>query len=427
MASPPLRWSRRLPWEHPANRLTRAVEERRVRGLPVLDLTETNPTRTGIPYPAEELAEILRRSADPAYEPHPRGSLAARVALAASLSCSPDDLVLTASTSESYSFLFKLFGDPGDEVLTAAPSYPLLDSLAALEGLTLSHFHLSPGRRFALDVERIELALTPRTRVLALVHPGNPTGAFLSTAEQTAVSELCAARGLPVISDEVFADYPLGDVNPHPISGEALSFSLGGLSKSAGLPSWKLGWIRVGGPADLRRRAVAALEMVADSYLSVSTPVQRALPALLEIAPRIRSAILERIRGNLETLKSLPGLLEPAGGWSAVVRFGLPQPDEELALEILERTGVLVHPGYFFDFETDDFLVLSLLPEPARFAEGIERLAERLTPCPLRRTRSPPRARLRPPPSRGGGSCRARRRGRPTTIRTGRSGRRRRA
>lgn len=379
MASPPLRWSRRLPWEHPTNRLTRAVEERRARGLPVLDLTETNPTRVGIPYPEEELAEILRRSADPAYEPHPRGSLAAREALAAFLSCSPDDLVLTASTSESYSFLFKLFGDPGDEVLTTAPSYPLLDSLAALEGLSLSHVHLSPGRRFALDVERVELSITPRTRLVALIHPGNPTGAFLSAAEQAGISDLCASRGLPLISDEVFADYPLAD-GPRggpmaAVSGEALSFSLGGLSKSAGLPSWKLGWIRVGGPSGLRRRAVEALEMVADSYLSVGTPVQRALPDILELAPRIRSAILERVRGNLQTLRSLPGLLEPAGGWSAVLRFGLPQADEEVALEILERTGVLVHPGYFFDFETDDFLVLSLLPEPARFAEGVRALS----------------------------------------------------
>jgi aspartate/methionine/tyrosine aminotransferase len=381
VASPPLRWSHRLPWEHPTNRLTRAVEERKERGLPILDLTETNPTRVGIPYPEEELAELLRRGAAVAYEPHPRGSLAAREALASSLSCSPDDLILTASTSESYSFLFKLFGDPGEEVLTTAPSYPLLDSLAALEGLSLSHVHLAPGRRFALDVERVELSLTPRTRLLALVHPGNPTGAFLSAEEQAAVSELCASRGLPLISDEVFADYPLSEgpqAGPTAAaSGEALSFSLGGLSKSAGLPSWKLGWIRVGGPAGLRRQAVEALEMVADSYLSVGTPVQRALPGVLELAPRIRSAILGRIRSNLEILRSVKTeLLEPAGGWSAVLRFSLPQSDEELALEILERTGVLVHPGYFFDFATDDFLVLSLLPEPARFAEGVRLLAD---------------------------------------------------
>lgn len=393
MTSPPIRWSRRLPWEQPTNRLTLAVEERKARGLPLLDLTETNPTRVGIPYPEEELAEILRRGAGPVYEPHPRGALAAREALAASLSTpgdtvSPDDLVLTSSTSESYSFLFKLFGDPGDEVLTAAPSYPLLDSLAALEGLALSHVHLAPGRRFALDVERMELSLTPRTRLLALVHPGNPAGAYLSAPEQAAISDLCASQGLPLISDEVFADYPLaeddlrGRAGPTAAaSGEALSFSLGGLSKSAGLPSWKLGWIRAGGPAGLRRRAVEALEMIADSYLSVGTPVQRALPGVLELAPRIRSAILGRIRGNLEILRDVfrdakkTELLEPSGGWSAVLRFGLPQSDEDLALEILDSAGVLVHPGYFFDFATDDFLVLSLLPEPGRFAEGVRRLA----------------------------------------------------
>jgi alanine-synthesizing transaminase len=389
VSAAPLRWSRRLPWEHPANRLTRAVEERRARGLPVIDLTETNPTRVGLPYPEEELAELLRRAAGPVYEPHPRGLPAAREALAAALSTpgdpvSPDDLVLTASTSESYSYLFKLFGDPGDEVLTAAPSYPLLDSLAALEGLELSHVHLSPGRRFALDPERVELALTPRTRLLALIHPGNPTGVFLTETEQAAVSTLCAARGLPLISDEVFADYTLEEgpwAGPAAARGEALAFSLGGLSKSAGLPSWKLGWIRVGGPADLRRRTLAALELVADSYLSVGTPVQRALPGVLELAPRIRAAILDRLRVNLAVLsETLAGqseieLLPPAGGWAAILRVCLPRSDEELALEILDRAGVLVHPGYFFDFATDDFLVLSLLPEPGRFAEGVRRLA----------------------------------------------------
>lgn len=374
-----LRWSHRLSWEHPTNRLTQALEERRKRGLPTIDLTESNPTRVGIPYPGEELEELLRRGAAQPYEPHPRGLLAAREALAAALSSSPDDLVLTASTSESYAYLFKLFGEPGDEVLTAAPSYPLLDSLAALESLVLSHFHLSPSRRFALDMERIELALTPRTRLLALVHPGNPTGVFLSETEQSAVAELCSSRGIPLILDEVFADYPLKDgsrAGPA-ASGEALSFSLGGLSKSAGLPSWKLGWIRVRGPASLRRRAIAALELIADSYLSVGTPVQAALPGVLELAPRIRSLILARLRENLEILRGLSRieLFEPAGGWSAVLRFSRPESDEELALEILDGEGVLVHPGYFFDFATDDFLVLSLLPETERFAEGIRRIA----------------------------------------------------
>jgi alanine-synthesizing transaminase len=385
----PLRLSSRLAWDHPLNRLTRAVEERAARGLPVIDLTETNPTRVGLPYPEEELAELLRRGAAAEYAPHPRGIPEAREALAVALSrpgdpVSADDLVLTASTSESYSYLFKLFGDPGDEVLTAAPSYPLLDSLAALDGLALRHFHRRPGRRFAIDPEAVELALSERTRLLALIHPGNPTGTSLSQAEQEAVAALCASRSLPLISDEVFSDYFLTEdarrAGPAAALGEALSFSLGGLSKSAGLPSWKLGWIRAGGPPDLRRRAVAALELVADSYLSVATPVQRALPGVLAIAPRIRALILERLRGNLSALREgLAGredveLFEPEGGWSAVLRFSRPVSDEELVLEILERAGVLVQPGYFFDFATDDFLVLSLLPEAGRFAEGVRGL-----------------------------------------------------
>jgi len=378
------------------NRLTRAVEERSARGLPTIDLTETNPTRVGIPYPEDELAELLRRGAGSEYRPHPRGIPEAREALAASLSqpgdpVAADDLVLTASTSESYSYLFKLFADPGDEVLTAAPSYPLLDSLAALDALDLRHFHLRPGRRFAVDPEAVELALSPRTRLLALVHPGNPTGRFLSTRELEAMAVLCASRGLPLVSDEVFAEYPLAEppdgtrrAGPAAAAGEALALSLGGLSKGAGLPSWKLGWIRVGGPPALRRRTIAALELVADSYLSVATPAQRALAGVLALAPRIRAAILDRLRGNLAALRAavagLPTveLLAPEGGWSAVLRIAGPTPDEDLVLGLLDRAGVLVHPGYFFDFASEDFLVLSLLPEPARFAEGVRRLVSHL-------------------------------------------------
>lgn len=385
----PLRLSRRLPWDHPLNPLTQAVAERSARGGEVIDLTETNPTRVGLQYPEDELAEVLRRGAIGDYRPHPLGIPEAREALAAALSSpgdavSPEDLVLTASTSESYSYLFKLFADPGDEVLTAAPSYPLLDSLAALESLVLSHFQLSPGRLFALDPETVELALTPRTRLVALVHPGNPTGRFLSQAELEAVASLCASRDLPLISDEVFAEYSFLDdprrAGPAAAGGEALSFSLGGLSKSAGLPSWKLGWMRVGGPPGLRRQALAALELVADSYLSVATPVQRALGGVMEIAPRIQAAIRGRVRENLETLRAVVAghaaaeLLEPEGGWSAVLRVCLPASDEEVVLGLLARTGVLVHPGYFFDFATEDFLVLSLLPEPGLFAEGVRRL-----------------------------------------------------
>jgi alanine-synthesizing transaminase len=383
---PSPRFSRRLPWEHPRNRLTLAREERAARGLPAIDLTVSNPTQVGLPYPEDELAELLRGVGGAEYQPHPRGIPEAREALAAYLSrpaepVSPDDLFLTASTSESYSYLFKLFADPGDEVLIFAPSYPLVDGLAALDSLVLRHVSLSPGRRFAVDAEAVELALTPRTRLLAVVDPGNPTGRFLSASERDALAGLCASRSIPLISDEVFAEYGLAEDS---VRGprETLAFSLGGLSKSAGLPSWKLGWIRVQGPPDLRQRALAALELVADTYLSVATPVQRALAGVLALAPRMQAAILERLRGNLAVLRAtvagVPSLelFEPAGGWSALLRVSLPVGDEDLVLELLEQAGVIVHPGYFFDFATDDFLVLSLLPEPDRFAEGVRRLGD---------------------------------------------------
>lgn len=368
------------------------MAERTAAGLPTIDLTETNPTRVGLEYPEAELAELLGRAGVPDYPPQPLGLPEAREALAAALSrpedpVSPDDLVLTASTSESYSFLFKLFADPGDEVLTVVPSYPLLDSLAALDALELRHIHCAPGRR--LDSDAVDLALTPRTRLLAVVHPGNPLGRYFTEAEQDALAALCAGRGLPLISDEVFADFPLTDIpsglaRAAAAGDEALTFSLGGLSKSAGLPSWKLGWIRIGGPAALRRQTIAALELVADSYLSVATPVQRALPGVLALAPRIRARLLDRLRRNLAVLReALAGhptvhLIEPEGGWSAVLRISLEATDEELALDLLDRAGVRVHPGYFFDFTTDDCLVLSLLPAPEIFAEGVKRLAEQL-------------------------------------------------
>jgi alanine-synthesizing transaminase len=384
-------FSGRLRWAQAANALAAEAAARGARGLATIDLTASNPTLVAIDYPEAELAELLRQSAGGEHPAWALGLPAARAALAAALSrpedpVAPDDLVLTASTSEAYSYLFKLFGDPGDEVLGALPGYPLLEELAPLEGLAVRHFRLE-GRRFALHAGEIERAASARTRLLVLVHPANPTGTFLSRGEQDAVVELCAARGLPWICDEVFADYALGAeaapgrAGPAAAREETLAFSLGGLSKSAGLPGWKLGWIRIGGPAAERRRTVAALERVADAYLSVSTPVQRALPGVLALAPRIRASILERLQRNLSALERavapLPAvdLLRPEAGWSAVLRVPQLVSGEELALGALRRAGVQVYPGYFFDFATDGFLVLSLLPEPEAFAEGVRRLA----------------------------------------------------
>jgi alanine-synthesizing transaminase len=358
-------FSHRARWNAPVNELTLA---RQAHPGPLLDLTETNPTRAGIVYPLEELSEVLGRAARAAYDPEPRGIRSAREALAAHLRCSAEDLILTASTSEAYSFLFKLLTDPGDAILTATPSYPLLEHLASLELVTLLPFPLEFHRRWELH------DVPANGRAIVVVNPNNPTGSFVSAAEQ----ERLASRGLPIVSDEVFLDYPLEGSGVSFVREDALTFTLGGLSKSAGLPHFKLGWIRVSGPG--KAEALDALELIADNFLSVSTPVQVALPALLAIAPRIRAAISARTRANLSFLRdrfaSVPSaqVLPVEGGWSAVIRVPRVMTDEELALTLL-NAGVVIQPGYFFDFETDGYLVVSLLTPEETFSAGADRIA----------------------------------------------------
>lgn len=361
-------FSKRVHWSAPLNRLTLA---RRAHAGPLLDLTESNPTRAGIPYPHDELADALARGARASYDPEPRGLLSAREALAADLQCHPDDLLLTASTSEAYSFLFKLLTDPGDAVLTATPSYPLLDHLASMELVELRTIAMEFHRRWELH----DVPVDARTRAIVVVNPNNPTGSFVSRVEQ----DTLALHRIPIISDEVFLPYPLEGTGTSFVRDDVLTFTLGGLSKSAGLPHFKLGWIRVSGPG--KREALEALELIADNYLSVATPVQVALPELLRLAPRIRSAIAERTRDNLATLRdtfaSIPAVrvLPVEGGWSAVIRFPRMQSDEELALSLLDR-GVVVQPGYFFDFAQEGYVVVSLLTEEHIFAEGVAKIAE---------------------------------------------------
>jgi aspartate/methionine/tyrosine aminotransferase len=364
------RFSRRARSNATVNQLTIA---RRRRGNDLLDLTISNPTRAGIDYPLDELSEAIARGARAPYDPDPLGLRSAREALACELQCDADDLVITASTSEAYSFLFKLLCDPGDAVLTATPSYPLLEHLAALELIELHSFPLEFHRRWEIDRGHIASAIAPRTKAIVVVNPNNPTGSFV--VEQDEI----ASFGLPIISDEVFRAYPL-DAAPAPsiVRDDVLTFALGGLSKGAGLPHYKLGWIRLGGPHDARRDAIAALELIADNFLSVATPVQSALPDLLRIAPRIRAAISERTRANLAALRAAvpPSfeVLPVEGGWSAVLRVPRTQTDEELAIELIEKQGVAVQPGYFFDFESEGYLVLSLLTPRETFDEGVRRI-----------------------------------------------------
>jgi alanine-synthesizing transaminase len=379
-------FSRRTAWDRRANELARRLDLRRRAGRPLLDLTETNPTRAGLLPPGDVLVPLADESAL-RYEPAPLGLPEAREAVAADfhrrgVDVPPDRVVLTASTSEAYAHLFKLLCDPGDAVLVPRPSYPLFDYLASLESVDVAAYPLGYDGRWHLDREGLEAALTSRTRAVVAVNPNNPTGSFLDRAESAFLRECCARRGVALISDEVFADYTFGAPDREAsllAGGDALVFALGGLSKSCGLPQLKLGWMGVGGPAALRDEALARLEIVADTYLSVSTPVQRAAPRLLARLPELQRPIAERVAGNLERLRELVQgspvtLWPPEGGWSAVLRLPATRPEEDWVLAFLEEGDVLVHPGYFFDFPGEAFVVLSLLPVPDTFAAGAERL-----------------------------------------------------
>ena len=368
-------FSRRAHWNAAVNRLTLAKEAHR--GT-LLDLTNANPTKADLPYPLDELAEVMARAARAPYDPQPLGITSAREAVARDLGCDAADIVITASTSEAYSFLFKLLCDSGDAVLTAKPSYPLLEHLAALELIELHYFPLEFHRRWEIDPARVKSAMTEQTRAVVIVNPNNPTGSYVSSIEQDEIAGL----GLPVISDEVFHPFAFGERAPSFVRDDVLTFTLGGLSKSAGLPHYKLGWIRVSGPG--KREAINALELIADNFLSVATPVQAALPELLSIAPRIREAIRTRTSHNLTSLQSMlekhpaARVLPVEGGWSAVIRVPRIDSDEALALRLVEEQGVVIHPGYFFDFETDGHVVVSLLTEGGIFEEGIGRLLSSL-------------------------------------------------
>lgn len=387
-----------MPWSAPTNRLARASARLRESGAALCDLTTSNPTIAGFDYPLRDLERAFGAAATAPYAPHPRGLLAARTALAETLSSSgdvvdPDDLFLTASTSEAYSYLFKLLADAGDEVVTARPAYPLLEHIAALESLSLRHYSLmlhsgsaaeKRQARWSFELSEAAAALTDRARAVVVVHPNNPTGNFLSTSEAHGLIDLCSERQIALISDEVFFDYavaPRFDRAPSLARfGKGLIFSLGGLSKSVGLPHFKLGWIRVGGERALAAEAKSRLELVADSFLSVATPVQIALPSILAALPDMQSQIGSRLSRNLETLRGALAplrslqLLEPEGGWSAVIRVPRLQNDEELALELLEKQHVVVQPGYFYDFESDGFIVVSLLCREDVFTDGVDRL-----------------------------------------------------
>jgi hypothetical protein len=354
-------------------------------------LTQSNPTQVGLPYPPD----VLDSLSDPVsriYRPDPLGTRSARDAVAATyarrgLRVPADRIVLTASTSEAYSLLFKLLCEPGrSHVLTPVPSYPLFDHLTRLDGVESRPYALEYDGTWALGGGELERAWSDGTRAVLAVSPNNPTGSIVRDADAAELVETCAARDAGLIVDEVFWDYPLGDSLPEPKPFDAapcLLFRLGGLSKSAGLPQVKLGWMTVEGPDDLVAEAIDRLELICDTYLSVSTPVQTAAPSLIATGRTIRDRILERVRGNYRELLAraagVPGVtvLQADAGWSAVIRVPAIAGEEQLVLDLLERHAVVIHPGYFFDFAHEAFLVVSLLPEPGEFVRGVDAVLER--------------------------------------------------
>ena len=383
-------FSSRFKWNLEPSRLAEAVAAHKNSDRALLDLTESNPTRAGFAYPSTEILRALTSPQALIYEPHSQGLLSAREVVAdyyrqCGALVRPEQICLSASTSEAYAWLFKLLTDQGDNVLLPQPGYPLFDFLAALEGAELRPYELTwtTAAGWRIDFDSVRQAINDRTRAVIVVSPNNPTGSYLKPDELIRLTELCARHRLALIVDEVFADYALvPEVMRAPAltaDSAALTFVLNGLSKTLALPQMKLGWIVTCGPKELRQPALARLELIADTFLSVNTPVQCALPAWFRLRAEMQAQILDRVRDNYDWLKlavqdSPCRLLPVEAGWSATVEMPRFFPEEEWTLRLLDEESVLVHPGYFFDFHREAFLVLSLLVPSSVFREACGRL-----------------------------------------------------
>jgi alanine-synthesizing transaminase len=373
-------FSNRLDWNLPPNEISALLDAKRRDGVAILDLTESNPNRAGIRLPDQEVLQPLSSTDSLQYEPCAAGLARARQAVAdyysaAGLQVHPDRIVLTASTSEAYSFLFKLLMNPGDNVLVPRPSYPLFEHLAALESVKVDPYSLRYQEGWWIDMETIRR----RARAIVVVNPNNPTGSYLKKSEWHRLAAICHANQIALISDEVFSDYsfaPDPDRVPSVAANqEILSFALGGLSKLVGLPQMKLGWILVSGPR--QQEALDRLHWIADTYLSVSAPVQHAAAHWLSLRSGFQARLIERLDHNLALARASCEVLDLEGGWYATLRLPCTLSDQQWAINLLREDNVLVQPGYFYDFQQDSLLVVSLLTPPEVFAEGIHRIRER--------------------------------------------------
>jgi len=392
-------FSSRTGWPLYPNRLSELVHERRERGVPILDLTESNPTRCGFTIDAEEILAPLGDRRALTYQPDPRGLLTAREAVAQyyserGIQLDPDQIFLTTSTSEAYSFVFRLLANPGDSILAPQPSYPLFDFLGGLNDVKILPYPLVYDGGWQVDLDALVSRAESRCPAVLVVHPNNTTGSYVQKPELARIMEICCRSQAALIADEVFADYALtadqDRVVSHAQVSDALTFTLSGLSKILALPQMKLAWIVVNGPQEPRRDAQARLEVIADTYLSVSAPVALATPRWLAQRHAIQSQILERVQVNLRKLDALlarglpaqAGLpvnrLKVEGGWYTILRVPSTRSDEDWAVELLTQESVLVHPGHFYDFPSEGFLVLSLLPPPGSFEEGLRKVISRI-------------------------------------------------
>jgi alanine-synthesizing transaminase len=380
-------FSRRTDWELGANRLADALERLRSKKADVIDLTESNPTRCGFKYP-KEILSALPDAANLSYAPESKGMLKARQQVARAIGIAdPESLVLTSSTSEAYAFLLRLLVNPGERVLIGKPSYPLFQYLIELADAEYDFYPLIFDGAWRIDFEALEAAVTPTTRVLILVNPNNPTGSYISAGELERLNAFCRQHRLAIISDEVFFDYRLEDKSDGVSllkNKEVLTFVLGGLSKSLAMPQMKLSWIATNGPAAQVKEAVNRLEIIADTFLSVNTPVQNALGTWFSAQKQIQDEVTRRIRRNDQAVHALarPGAIEclpSQGGWYAVLRIPSVANEEDWALGLLEDEHVSVHPGYFFDFPEEGHMVVSLLPPEDRMAEGLKRILKKIS------------------------------------------------
>jgi aspartate/methionine/tyrosine aminotransferase len=374
-------FSHRLPFHLPHSPIAVALAQRRESGLELLDLTESNPTHAGIAYPETQILAGFQNRESLVYDPSANGLPQARAQVAELYHVAGDRVVLTASSSEAYSWLFKLLCDPGDEVLTPRPSYPLFEFLAALESVRIRQYPLRYDSGWFIDFDPLESAIHERTRAIVVVNPNNPTGSYLKRWELDRLRQLCTRHNLALISDEVFADYSLQTLDLRSLTcvDDVLTFCLGGLSKMVGLPQMKLGWMIAGGPFAARQEALRRIDLIADNFLSVGTPVQYALSNLLAARTTVQKQIVDRLRANLAWLREVVRnndafrLLEVEGGWYATLRVPRIRSEEEWTLALLAE-GVLVQPGYFYDFESEAYLIVSLLTPENTFRKGIETL-----------------------------------------------------